>query len=172
MFKFDTMRLMVLLLITLSACNPQRKLYKAIDELQNHPIESAKYCADKYPVKDTTIYRDSVKFDTLYMGEYVFDTTVVKDTVYITKTVPKTITKTVTQVKEVLRENTARVKEFEGKYLTCESKYQSLFLDYEKAVKQGFDYRKQRDKMRLWFWILVGAIGLYIVLKVKKILPF
>ena len=162
----------LILSIVFTACNPSKRLYKAIDELNKHPIESAKYCADKYPVKDTVIYRDSVAFDTLYMGEYVFDTTVVKDTVYITKTVPKTITKTVTQVKEVLRENTARVKEFEGKYLTCESKYQSLFLDYEKAVKQGFDYRKQRDKMRLWFWILVGAIGLYTVLKVMKILHF
>ena len=172
MFKFDTMRLMVLFLITLSACNPQRKLYKAIDELQRHPIESAKYCADKYPVKDTTIYRDSVKFDTLYMGEYVFDTTVVKDTVYITKTVPKTITKTVTNIKEVYRENTARTEQYRLQYEKCEAKYQALFLDYEKSVKQGFDYRKQRDKMRLWFWILVGAIGAYTVLKVKKILPF
>ena len=162
----------LILSIVFTACNPSKRLYKAIDELNKHPIESAKYCADKYPVKDTVIYRDSVAFDTLYMGEYVFDTTVVKDTVYITKTVPKTITKTVTQVKEVLRENTARVKEFEGKYLTCESKYQSLFLDYEKSVKQGFDYRKQRDKMRLWFWILVGAIGAYTFLRVKKILPF
>jgi len=160
------------LLLILASCNPQKKLFKALDELQKHPIESAKYCADKYPVKDTTIYRDSVKFDTLYMGEYVFDTTVVKDTVYITKTVPKTITKTVTQVKEVLRENTARIEQLRLQYEKCEAKYQALFLDYEKSVKQGFDYRKQRDKMRLWFWILVGAIGAYTVLKVKKILPF
>ena len=160
------------LLLILASCNPQKKLFKALDELQKHPIESAKYCADKYPVKDTTIYRDSVKFDTLYMGEYVFDTTVVKDTVYITKTVPKYITKTVTQVKEVLRENTARVEQLRLQYEKCEAKYQALFLDYEKSVKQGFDYRKQRDKMRLWFWILVGAIGAYTVLKVKKILPF
>jgi len=160
------------LLLILASCNPQKKLFKALDELQKHPIESAKYCADKYPVKDTTIYRDSVKFDTLYMGEYVFDTTVVKDTVYITKTVPKYITKTVTQVKEVLRENTARVEQLRLQYEKCEQKYQALFLDYEKSVKQGFDYRKQRDKMRLWFWILVGAIGAYTFLRIKKILPF
>ena len=160
------------LLLILASCNPQKKLFKALDELQKHPIESAKYCADKYPVKDTTIYRDSVKFDTLYMGEYVFDTAIVKDTVYITKTVPKTITKTVTNIKEVYRENTARTEQLRLQYEKCEQKYQALFLDYEKAVKQGFDYRKQRDKMRLWFWILVGAIGAYTFLRVKKILPF
>ena len=159
------------LLLILASCNPQKKLFKAISELQKHPIESAKYCADKYPVKDTTIYRDSVKFDTLYMGEYVFDTTVVKDTVYITKTVPKTITKTLTYTKEIQKES-ARTEQYRLERDKCETKYQALFLDYEKAVKQGFDYRKQRDKMRLWFWILVGAIGLYTVLKVKKILPF
>lgn len=160
------------LLLILASCNPQKKLFKALDELQKHPIESAKYCADKYPVKDTTIYRDSVRFDTLYMGEYVFDTTIVKDTVYITKTVPKTITKTVTNIKEVYRENTARVEQLKLQNEKCEAKYQNLFLDYEKAVQQAFEYRKQRDKLRLWLLFLAGVNMLYIFLRIKKILPF
>jgi len=167
------MKILIIILLFLASCNPQKRLYKAVSELNKHPIESAKYCADKYPVKDTVIYKDSVTLDTIFVGDVYYDTVETKDTVYITKTLPgKTITKTITQVKEVLRENTARVEEFKLKYLSCEQKYQALFLDYEKAVKEGFEYKKQRNKMRLWFWVLVGAIGAYTVLKVKKILPF
>jgi len=162
-----------LLVLFIVGCNPQKRLYKAVSELNKHPIESAKYCADKYPVKDTVIYKDSVTLDTIFVGDVYYDTVETKDTVYITKTLPgKTITKTITQMKEVLRENTARVEEFKLKYLSCEGKYQALFLDYEKAIKEGFEYKKQRNKMRLWLGILIAAIGVYTVLKFKKILPF
>jgi len=154
------MKIISIFFIILVSCNPQKKLYKAIDELQKHPIESAKYCADKYPVKDTTIYRDSVRFDTLYMGEYVFDTTVVKDTVYITKTIPKVITKTVTQIKEIYRENTARAEQFRLERNQCESKYQALFLDYEKAVKEGKEWRgKARERMWLLIAVIIACVG-------------
>ena len=131
------MRFLPFIFLILLSCNSEKKLQKSIKRLNDNPIESAKYCADKYPVKDTIII-DSTKFDTLYVGEYIFDTTYVdkKDTVvkYITKTLPeKVITKTVT--KEILRENTARVEQFREQYISCEKKYSSLFLEKEKVER-------------------------------------
>lgn len=159
----------------LSSCDPQRKLHKALDELQKHPIESAKYCADKYPVKDTIVKGDSViVYDTLW-GIYN-DTSYVDriDTInnVVTKIVPKIITKTITIIDTVYRENTARVEQLNLQNAKCESKYQELFLKYEQSVEQGFQYKKQRNKMRLWFWILVGAIGGYTFLRFRKLIPF
>lgn len=167
--------LLLFWVLILASCNPSRKLHKALDEIAKHPIESAKYCADKYPPKDTLIKGDSViVYDTLW-GVYT-DTSYVEriDTInnVVTKIVPKIITKTVTIIDTVYRENTARVEQFKLQYDKCESKYQELFLKYEKAVEQGFEYKKQRNKMRLWFWILVGAIGAYVGLRVRKLIPF
>lgn len=165
--------LLIFWVLILSSCNPQRKLHKALDEIAKHPIESAKYCADKYPPKDTIIKGDSVVvYDTLW-GVYN-DTTYRVDTInnVVTKIVPKIITKTITIRDTVYRENTARVEQLNLQYDKCESKYQELFIKYEKAVEQGFEYKKQRNKMRLWFWILVGAIGGYTFLRVRKLIPF
>lgn len=156
-----------------SSCDPQKKLHKALTEIAKHPIESAKYCADKYPPKDTLVKGDSiVVYDTLW-GVYN-DTTYRVDTInnVVTKIVPKIITKTITIRDTVYRENTARVEQLNLQYVKCEGKYQELFLKYEKAVEQGFEYKKQRNKMRIWFWILVGAIGGYTFLRFRKLIPF
>ena len=172
LFGFLMLLTLLVMILGAASCNPQKRLYKAVSELNKHPIESAKYCADKYPIVEKYVKGDSVTvYDTLW--GYYTDTLIIKDsTKPLPKPVPKIITKTITIVDTFFKDNTARVTEFKLKYLSCEGKYQALFLDYEKAVKEGFEYKKQRNKMRLWFWVLVGAIGAYTVLKVKKILPF
>lgn len=162
-----------LILLTIASCNPQKKLQKALNEIAKHPIESAKYCADKYPVKDSIIKGDTITVTDTVWG-LVTDTVtdIYNDTVFVTKFQDRVINKTRTVKDTIFRENTARVKELEQRYLNCEGKYQALFLKYEQAVQQGFEYKKQRNKMRLWFWILVGAIGGYTTLRVRKLIPF
>lgn len=163
----------LLTIVALASCNPQRKLQKALDEIAKHPIESAKYCADKYPVKDSIVKGDTVTVtDTLWGIVTDTVTDIYNDTVFITKFQDRVINKTKTIRDTIFRENTAKVQQLSLQIANCEQKYQKLFLDYEKAVKEGFDYKKQRNKMRLLFWILVGAIGGYSFLRVRKLIPF
>jgi len=140
------------------SCNVQQK---AINTFNKNIGLAAEYCANKFPVKDTVIIRkDSISFDTLVLENMVIDTihSVYNDTVFqtVTKTLPaKTITKTVTQVKEVVRENTARVKQLELSGIACQQENSELREDNEaKAVKIS-SLKKERNKWRLYFFILL-----------------
>jgi len=157
----------------LSSCDPSRKLHKALDEIAKHPIESAKYCADKYPVRDSVVKGDTITVtDTLWGIVTDTVTDIYNDTVFVTKFQDRVINKTRTVKDTIFRENTARVKEFEQRYLNCEGKYQDLFLKHEQAVEQAAEYKKERNKWRLYFWLLVAAIGGYTFLRVRKLIPF
>lgn len=155
----------------IGAMSCTNKIAKAKDTFDNNKKEAAEYCADKFPVKTEYIKGDSVLvLDTLYVGENVFDTVTVetKDTVYrtITKTLPaKVITKTITVTDTIVKENTAKAVYYEK--LNIEKDATIAVLQ-----SQFSDMKSSRNKFRLWFWILVGAIGLYTALKIKKILPF
>lgn len=163
----------ILTIIAFNACNPQKKLHKAIDELNKHPIESAKYCADKYPIKDSIVKGDTITVtDTLWGIVTDTVTDVYNDTVFVTKFQDRVINKTRTIRDTIYRENTARIKELEQRYLNCEGKYQALFLKHEQAVKQAAEYKKERNKWQLYFWLLVAAIGGYTFLRIRKLIPF
>ena len=141
----------------ISCGNPVRK---AISTLDSNPVDAAKYCADKYPVKDSVIYKDTLRLDTLYMGDIVFDTIVTKDTVYITKTLPaKTIVKTITQTKEVYRENTARVTQLQLELAAKQQEADKLQGDLAKSEKDSSTYKSQRNKARFNLWLIVALAG-------------
>ena len=147
----------ILTCAVISCGNPVRK---AISTLDNSPVDAAKYCADKYPVKDSIVYKDSLRLDTLYMGDIVFDTVVTKDTVYITKTLPaKTITKTIAQVKEVFRENTARVTQLQLELAAKQQEADKLQGDLAKSEGETKLYKGQRNKARLNLWLVIAVAG-------------
>ena len=131
----------------------------------------AKICADEFPVKEVFIKGDSVLlFDTLYVGENIFDTVykTFNDTVtrVVTKTLPaKIITKTIRITDTIVKENTARIEamQIEINNLKADNQFKQLKID---------DLKQSRNKFRLWFWILVGAMGAYTILKIKKIISF
>ncbi len=157
-YSFILAAMLIMLAALVLSCNVQQK---AINTFNKHPELSSLYCAEKYPVKDTVIIRkDSVSFDTLVLENMVIDTihSVYNDTVFqtVTKTLPaKTITKTVTQVKEVVRENTARVKQLELSGVALQQENSELQEDNEaKAVKISA-LKKERNKWRLYFFILL-----------------
>ena len=159
----------MLLIGVFSSCNPQRKIQKAERVLKDNNA-LAKICADEFPVKEIYIKGDSVlTLDTLYIGgEVVYDTVETKDTVTITitKTLPaKVITKTILVTDTVVKENTARVADLTN---IVNKK------DTEIAVLQADrDNWKAKAKQRFWWlMVLAGAVGAYILLKVKKIISF
>ena len=154
----------------LSSCNPQRKIQKA-EQVLKDANALAGICADEYPIKEVYIKGDSVLlFDTLFVGENVFDTLyeTKNDTVtkFITKTLPaKVITKTIRVTDTVIKENTARIEDFN---------IQLRNKEIENGIlKADRDNWKVKAKQRLWwFLIAVGAIGAYTILKIKKIISF
>ena len=154
----------------LSSCNPQRKIQKAEQVLKDADA-LAKICADEFPVKEVFIKGDSVLlFDTLYVGENIFDTVykTFNDTVtrVVTKTLPaKIVTKTIRITDTIVKENTARIEDFN---------IQLRNKEIENGIlKADRDNWKVKAKQRLWwFLIAVGAIGAYTILKIKKIISF
>ena len=131
----------------------------------------AEICAETYPVKEVYIKGDSVTvLDTLYVGENLFDTLyyTIKDTVtrVITKTLPaKIITKTIHVTDTIVKENTARIEDFN---------IQLRNKEIENGIlKADRDNWKSKAKQRFW-WLLIaiGAMGAYTILKIKKIISF
>lgn len=165
-----TFMVMALLMGLFASCNPQKKLAKAEATLSAAGV-LPKICAERYPVKTEYIKGDSVlTLDTIYVGGIVYDTTTIetKDTVYktITKILPeKVVTKLVRITDTLVKENTARVAEVTLVLVRKDAEIVSL-------KEKLSDMTEKRNKFRLWFWIMVGAIGAYTFLRIKKILPF
>ena len=124
----------------------------------------AEICADTYPVKTEYIKGDStVVFDTLHVGnDPVFDTLITLDTVYITKTLPgKVIQKTIRVTDTVVKENTARVEQYRKEAVSeqvAKEKAQSERDGLKADVKV---LKKQRNKWRLWFFLLLSSVIIY-----------
>ena len=148
------MRYIVLLSLLAIACNSQKQLQKAKNRLGDNPLEAARFCSTLFPAKDSVVYRDTIKLDTIYVGLLQVDTLRREDTVVITKTSPsKIITQTKIQYKEVVKTDPAKIEEQRQLYLSCEARYQRLYLKWEQSEEQKKDWR-----FRFW-WVLFVAIG-------------
>ena len=162
-----TIGVAVMIVGCLSSCLTTQKAKDFLKEKD----KLAEICAETYPVKEVFIKGDSVTvLDTLYVGENLFDTLyyTIKDTVtrVITKTLPaKIITKTIHVTDTIVKENTARIEDFN---------IQLRNKEIENGIlKADRDNWKSKAKQRFWwFLIAVGAIGAYTILKIKKIISF
>jgi len=162
-----TIGVAVMIVGCLSSCLTTQKAKDYLKEKD----KLAEICAETYPVKTEYIKGDSVTvLDTLYVGENLFDTLyyTIKDTVtrVITKTLPaKIITKTIHVTDTIVKENTARIEDFN---------IQLRNKDIENGIlKADRDNWKSKAKQRFW-WLLIaiGAMGAYTILKIKKIISF
>lgn len=144
-------------------CNPARKVERAINTLNNNPDKAAQFCANKYPSKDTIIYRDSLVLDTLYdLTPVEVDTIYKNDTTIVTITSPaKTIVKTITKIKEITKEPTQKIEEQRQLYLACESRYQKLFVSWEQSEKE----RKSWKERFFWLFLVLAAMVGYALRK-------
>lgn len=149
-------------LLILISCSQERKVQRAVDVLSQEPSAAASFCSNRFPSKDTTIYKDSLVFlDTLYQISPA-DTIVREDTVVITITSPsKTITKTIVKTKEVIKQPIEKVEEQRQLYLACESRYQALYLKWEATELQ----RKKWNERFWWLLLVLAALTGYIFRK-------
>jgi hypothetical protein len=162
--------LIFLLLVAFASCNPAKKATKY---MRDHPEVNAPVCADQFPIREVTLPGDTVTVtDTLETFEVLVDTLRVADTLYITRTTqPKIIRETRTVVDTVIRENTARIGEL---LVTVRDRDETIKSRDDKITKQGKDnddLRTARNRWRLYFFLLLGAVGVYGFLKFKRILP-
>lgn len=143
-----------------TSCNTEKRLQKA-EVLLASKGRLAEICADRFPPKDSVVYRDSVHFDTLYEGIYSIDTIYDKDTVKVYLTLPaKIVTKEVIKYRDIYRENTAKVNELENKLSACSSQSTNYSIELVKLKAESSKWEKLA-KQRWWFlWILLVVAGL------------
>jgi hypothetical protein len=143
-----------LLCLVLFSCTTERK---ATGYFREHPEKLAPICAEEFPVKDSLVVKDSVRFDTLWIeGEPV----ILKDSFYIkgdtivkviTKECPKvsTVIKTVTRDSIHYVENTARVVMLQNQIKSSQLENQKLQAQI--ALLQG----KVKGKNKVIWWLAV-----------------
>lgn len=151
----------------MSGCSEIKQIAKAKQKLDSNPIEAAKYCADKFPVKETTIYLPGkIQIDTMWeaISEYVPFDCPPSDTVVRYKVTvqfkEKVITKQKTDTVTVYRENTARIAALIGQL--------SVSQDREKKIS---DKLVKAKKELTYFWCFLVAcfiaLGVWGYFKIK-----
>lgn len=156
----------IVLVIFFASCTPNRKFAKAVRTMDNDPEQAAWYCATKFPVKDTIIYRDSVTYDTIINDNYIHDTATIHDTTTITKSSPaKTLVKTVYKVKEIVRENTAKVKALEYALSDATKLIAKKDAQVDECQKKSDEWKGLAKKRFWWLLLLIAAVGGWILRK-------
>lgn len=161
----------------LTGCVSQRKAEKFY---QKHPEKLAQACSEHFPVKDSSIVRDSVRFDTLFLeGEPV----VLKDSFFIkgdtivkviTKECPKveTIVKTSRHDSIIYRRDIAYEATLNYKNVSLErevAQSETKAAAVEDALQKS---NEGRSKWRKWCLITWAICGAYIGLRIFARLPF
>lgn len=166
--------LLVVMLLIATSCLPNRKFAKAVGVMNDHPDQAAWYCAIKFPVKDTIIYRDSVTYDTIYDTNYFVDTTTIHDTINkIVSSPAKTLVKTIYKVKEIVRENTAKVQALESSLIESTKIISRKDDEVKECQKKSNEWEATAKKRFWWLLLLIAAIAGWVLRKplMKMIKP-
>lgn len=157
---------LILISIFATSCLPNRKFAKAVQTMDSDPEKAAWYCATKFPVKDTIIYRDSVTYDTIINDNYIYDTATIHDTTTITNTSPaKTLVKTVYKVKEIVRENTAKVQALEYAMSDATKLIAKKEAQIEELQKSLGEWRGLAKKRFWWLLLVIAAVSGWVLRK-------
>lgn len=151
------MRFLILALVLVS-CNPSKKAHRFAS---SNPNEFADFCAQNFPVHDSTFIKDSVHFDTLYLeNQPVIETTYLRDTVFKTVYYPgstQVITKYVKRDSIIIRRDYAAEK-------SLEIKRDALIINNKDLIAQRDGYKGKYNWWKLvclitWAVILVFIVG-------------
>lgn len=146
--------LLALTLCVLNSCTTQRKAEKFY---KKHPVELAKACAEKYPVRDTIIKGDTVTtYDTLWGLETHVDTLISEPVVMtkiVEKSVPKLVTKVVAVRDTVVRENTAKTAVLNSQIAKLELDKKELTVKLQLANEATKRATSQKNK---YLWLLIA----------------
>jgi len=156
--------IIIMLVLIATSCLPNRKFAKAVKIMNDQPDQAAWYCAVKFPVKDTVIYRDSITYDTIVNTNYFSDTTTIHDTTTITSPA-KTLIKTVYKVKEIVRENTAKVQALEYALTESTKIISKKDSEVDECREKSNEWEKLAKKRFWWLLLLIAAVAGWILRK-------
>ena len=130
----------------------------------------AEICAETYPPKDSTVF---IKGDTVTDVSYFHDTLYqpLTDTIYtagemVVKYRPCTPTKVITKrITDTIKETKWDVYGVAA----CKDQLAALKAKYDIVVAERDKARKQAKNRLWWILILIGGGGVYLFLKLKKI---
>lgn len=152
------------------SCNPVKKAIQTMDE---HKPAAALYCADRFPVHDSVIVKDSVRYDTTYLpGDSIIFTRPdsiggisIDTTIPYKKICPplKIITKTVYHDSLIIRKDIASETALTYSVKQKDLKILELTDAYEE-MKGG------RGWWRIACLITWGLLGLGLAVKLRKLI--
>lgn len=151
------------LALILTGCNPVKRVLKDPFKTQQVFDEGVKlgWCVnDSVYVSDTTIL-----LDTLHVIESTTDTLKVDSVVYITKTDYKTITKTVTIRDTTVVTDNSRISLLQKQLIKKDGEYVQKLHELNVSQAETKQAREDRNKWRLWFFLLLGAFVFYLFRK-------
>lgn len=144
------------------SCNVQKRINKA-EALLSQKGKLAQICADRFPLKDSIVYKDSIKYDTMYEGIYSIDTVYKGDSVvkvYLTSPA-KVVTKQVVKYSYIYRENTAKIADCQKKNEELVNKIVKFEEERAKTIRELNEWKSVAKKRGWFLWILlVLAIGI------------
>lgn len=146
-------KLLAIIGLALLSCNAEKQLQKAETKL-SQAGRLPQICADRFPSRDSIVYRDSVRIDTAYEGQYIFDTIRTLDTIYITKTIP--VTKTIVKWKTAFRERTDKIEAIGLQLDACNQDFSELALTMVETQKELDRYK--RDAKTYFWWLLIVIV--------------
>jgi hypothetical protein len=131
-------------------------------------------CAENFPVKDSLIKGDTVTVvDTIVNTDTLETFETFRDTVHHTITLPaKVITKTRVVTDTVIRQDNAKINALEDNVRDRDKTIGERDNKITVLGEKLSDMTGKRNKWRIWFWVLLGAAGLYTLLKLKRIISF
>jgi len=152
----------LLLCLVFFACNPVKQVLRSPEKT----LVVVDNYLQHYPITSDTVYK-TIQGDSVTTVLATTDTAYVHDSVtnerVITKYLSRTVSKTDTVVKTVIDRTfqTTLQRDLAGKGVAIDQ----LNRDVQ-------EMKASRNKFRLWFWIIVGALGaggiLWTYLKIKK----
>lgn len=153
----------ILVAIITTGCNPVARVignpkhYKAITE---HVISSGACVNDSVYISDTTII-----LDTLYTIDYTSDTVRVGDSIYIDRVEYRTIDK-IHKVKETITiTDNSRIALLQKELIKKDGELIAKNDELIKSKAETKEARKERNKWRLYFWLVLAAITAFILRK-------
>lgn len=154
------MRYLLLILLFIS-CNPVKQVLRSPEKTL---VVVDKYL-QQYPIVSDTLYQ-TIKGDSIVNVITQNDTSYIHDSItnerVITKYLTRIVSKTDTTVKTIID------RTFQ---MTLQREVAAKGAVLDQREKDLSDMKASRNKFRLWFWVLVGAIGgggiLWIYLKIK-----
>jgi hypothetical protein len=160
--------LLLLLVALMFSCTTQRKVERWNDK---HLDKAAEYCAETFPVKDSTSVDSVVTFDTLYLeGE----PEIIKDSFYIKgDTVIKVITKKCPQVQTIyktVRKDSFVLRRDKAAEYVLESKLQASNVTIIKTTERVKILEEKIKTKNKKIWWLLAALAVCVGWNFRKLI--